>query len=143
MGTRSARIAAALTAIEAPTGQDLVYARLAARLSPAEAAALCGIHRTTYLRQERGQARVSLAVYRLLLVMGGLMPWPDWAGWACLQGRLYPPWDTPRGYSPADVLRLEWVYQQLSAERARVRALTQDSGSDGATPGTVATTTGR
>jgi len=143
MGTRSARIAAALTVIDTPTGQDVVYARLEARLSPADAAALCGIHRTTYLRQERGQTRVSLAVYRLLLVMGGLMPWPDWAGWQCVEGRIYPPWDERRGYAPADVLRLEWVYQQLSAERARVRALSQDRGSGGATPGVVETTTGR
>lgn len=89
-----------------PTGRDLTAARLRAALSPAELGAWTGRHRTTIARMERGEARVDRAVWYLLLVLGGLHPWPAWAGWRTVGDAIYSPHDLYRGYKPE---HLEWA----------------------------------
>lgn len=97
-------------------GHDLAHARRAARLTPSEAAALAGIHRTTYARQEAGTARPSLALFRLLLVLAGDLPDPAWSGWCFHRGELF----SPEGvaFTPGELRAIPHVYA-LVAEQAR------------------------
>jgi len=110
--------------LEAPaplTGTDLLYARMEARLTPAEAAALVGCDRTTWRRQERGQARVNAGWWRLLKILAGEMPWPGWEGWSVVGGALYAPEDPYRGWTPASLRAAPWRFQLAREARLRAR----------------------
>lgn len=99
-------------------GEDLVVARLQAGLMPAQAAEMVGLGLAAYRRQERGQSRVSLAVYRLLKVLAGALPWDAWADWTAVDGRLYSPHDDRHGYEAVDLYRAHWLAQHAGLWRA-------------------------
>ena len=97
-------------------------------ISPAELEAWTGRHRTTLARMEHGATRVDRAVWYLLLVLGGLHPWPAWAGWRTVGDAIYSPRDLYRGYRPEHLERAaQW--------RALACALLEerDHGDDGPT----------
>jgi len=101
-----------------PTGADLMEARRYARLTPDEAAKACGIHRTTYARQENDTARVSVAAYRLLILLGGHIPGNEWQGWRLSRGALH----SPEGneYTPGDLYAVHWLHQSVRFLRAEL-----------------------
>ena len=106
-----------------PTGADLTAARLRAALSPEELTAWTGRHRTTLARMERDETRVDRAVWYLLLVLGGLHPWPAWAGWRTVGDAIYSPRDLYRGYKPEHLERAgHWraLARSLQEERNHV-----------------------
>jgi len=107
-----------------PTGADLVEARRYARLTPDEAARACGIHRTTYTRQENDTARVSVAAYRLLLMLGGYMPHDEWQNWRMVRGELYSPEGV--GYRPGDLYAVHWLHQSIRFLRAELQEKTSE-----------------
>jgi len=98
-----------------PTGADLMEARRYARLTPDEAAKACGIHRTTYARQENDTARVSVAAYRLLILLGGHIPGNEWQGWRLSRVALYSPEGTE--YTPGDLYAVHWLHQSEKIHR--------------------------
>jgi DNA-binding XRE family transcriptional regulator len=103
-----------------PDAYMLKEARLYADLTPQQAADLCGLHRTTYMRQEKGQRRVSVAVFRLIMMHNGYLP-PPWQGWRLKAGQLLTP--EGQGYSPGDVQSIFWTKQIIEGLKRDLREL--------------------
>ncbi len=101
-----------------PTTSDLIHARQIAGFTRAKAADLCGLHRTSYTRQEKGQTRINLAAYRLLLVCGGWMIEPDWHGWRVCNGKIWSPENI--GHTPGDFRSIHWLHQSVRFLRAEL-----------------------
>lgn len=93
-------------------------ARMNARLSKEEAAQLCGLHRTTYCRQESGDSRVSVTAYRLLLARGGWLP-PPFEGWKITQNMLWTPENV--GYEPGEIQALPYMHAVIAELSSRLR----------------------
>lgn len=110
-----------LLAHDTPTATDLLVARLTAGLAQAEAAALAGVSVRAYADQERGRRPVRVAVYRLLLIAGGRMPWAPWRGWEARGDRLYAP-DLVDGFAPGEVTALPYLRQLVSALKTALSA---------------------
>jgi len=102
-----------------PTGADLKEARRFARLTADEAANQCGIHRTTYVRQENDTARVSLAAYKLLILLGGYIPGKEWQGWRIIGNDIWTPDNVP--YSKGDIQAIFWDRQQIRGLKVDLR----------------------
>ncbi len=94
-----------------PNRSELRKARESARLTPTQAAQLCGVHRTTYARMEQGATRVSPPVYRLLMSKTE-MP-GDWRGWILTDREIWSPGGRP--HTPGEIESIELLYQQISA----------------------------
>lgn len=103
---------------------DLYNARRQARLTRDQAADLAGIHRTTYTRQETGDSRPSLAVYRLLLSRAGWLPDPAWFGWRFAQGQLWTPENV--GYDPGEIQAIPYQHALVADLRRQLRDLQPD-----------------
>lgn len=104
-----------------PSGAELKHARQVSRLSVAAAANLCGIHRTTLLRQEAGESRVSLAAYRLLLAAAGFLPGdPAWQGWRMDGAALW----SPEGvrFTAGEVRSIPYLHALISELERELRA---------------------
>jgi transcriptional regulator with XRE-family HTH domain len=99
------------------TAAMLYDARRNARLTPAQAADLCGIHRTTYERQENGKSRVNVTVYRLILTRAGWLPAPL-EGWSIGQNKLW----TPEGVAldPGEIKALPYYYAMIAELKRRL-----------------------
>ncbi len=91
-----------------PTTIELITARMHSRLTVDEAADLCGLHPRSYRRQELGDTRVSLAVYLLLSILAGCMPWPGWENWRMVDGELYAPEDLRHSVTQSTIKSLHW-----------------------------------
>lgn len=102
---------------EHPVGADLREARLLAGLPPAALRVWTGKHPTTLARMERDEARVCRATYHLLVILGGVCPWPAWRGWSCVGERLYPPEDRTRGFAAHDIRTVGWAWALAVAAR--------------------------
>lgn len=96
-----------------PHHESLRIARTRAKLNRNEAAQACGLHRTNYTRQEKGQSRVNLACYRLLLIMGGRLPAP-FNGWSINHSALW----SPEGvsYSPGEIRALPYLHALIAEQ---------------------------
>jgi hypothetical protein len=80
-------------------------------LTTQQAADLCGIHRTTYERQEAGKSRVSIAAYRLLLMHGGWLP-GEFEGWGIRDNKLWSTEDV--GFSPGEIRAIPILYALIA-----------------------------
>lgn len=98
----------------------LYDARRNARLTKLQAADLCGIHRTSYERQEKGDSRVNVTVYRLILSRAGWLPAP-FEGWSIGQGKLW----TPEGVAldPGEIKALPYYYAMIAELKRRLAQL--------------------
>ena len=106
-----------LTTIKPGPG-DLYDARRNARINTTqEAADVCGIHRTSYERQEKGQSRVNVTVFRLLLMRAGWLPDP-FEGWSIGQGSLWTPEDVR--IDPGEIRALPYLYAMIADLRRRL-----------------------
>lgn len=101
-----------------PDPTELKDARKHARLSLQEAADLCGMHRTTFARQETGESKVSLAAYRLILMHSGWLPDP-FDGWSIGQGKLWTPEDV--SFSPGQIRAIPIQYALIAEYRRKER----------------------
>lgn len=90
-----------------PDKDMLKTARRNARLTPEQAADLCGIHRTTYARMENGSSRVNVACFRLILMHAGWLP-GEFEGWSISRGQLWSPEDV--SYSPGEIRAIPYLY---------------------------------
>jgi transcriptional regulator with XRE-family HTH domain len=106
---------------DTPSATDLLVARLRAGLSQAEAATLGGVSVRAYAEQERGVRPVRVAVYRLLLIAGGRLPWAAWGGWEARGDRLYAP-ALRDGFGPGQITALPYLWQLVSALRTALSA---------------------
>ena len=97
---------------------DLSLALEAARLLPIDAAAVCGIHRTTFLRQMRGQSPVNVTCYRLLTVLGGWLPEP-FRDWRITKGALWSPEDI--AFEPGEIRSLPYLHALIAEYRRLLR----------------------
>lgn len=94
-----------------PTKEMLKDARKNARLSPEQAAEMCGVHRTTYTRMESGSSRVNIACFRLLLVLAGWLP-GDFEGWSIGQDKLWSPEDV--SFTPGEIRSIPYLYSIIA-----------------------------
>lgn len=101
-----------------PGPEDLKNARRSARLTQDEAAKLCGLHRTSYQRQERGESRVNVAAFRLLLMRAGWLPDP-FDGWSIGQGALWSPEDVR--YEPGEIRALPYLHALIAELKRKLR----------------------
>lgn len=96
-----------------PTPEMLYDARRDARMSIDQAAQFCGLHRTSYARQESGQSRVSAACYRLLAMMGGWLPGTAFEGWHIDRDfdKLWSPEDVY--FTPGEIRSIPYLYATI------------------------------
>jgi len=79
-----------------------------ARLSTAEAAALCFVSKQTYRRWGRDRLANPTAL-RLLAIHAGYLPWEGWRGWEMHQGYLFPPGFNKGGLGPGDLMVIPFL----------------------------------
>jgi transcriptional regulator with XRE-family HTH domain len=94
-----------------PTKEMLIDARRNARLSPEQAAEMCGVHRTTYKRMESGSSRVNVTAFRLLLLLSGWLP-GEFEGWSIGQGKLWSPEDV--SFTPGEIRSIPYLYSIIA-----------------------------
>ncbi len=102
----------------------LRHARLTAGISIDDAAGYCGKHRTTWARMEAGASRVCQVCYRLMEILGGMMPWDGWSGWEIRGGTLYQPGTFSRGLLPGHLVAVDWtreLVRELGKDVAQLR----------------------
>ena len=104
--------------------QMLYSARRNARLTIQEAADLCGIHRTTFERQENGSSKVNTTVFRLLLMRGGWLP-DEFEGWKIGQGMLWSPEDV--SFSPGEIRSLPYLYALIAELKRELKKANGDN----------------
>ncbi|MCU7841815.1 MAG: hypothetical protein KZQ94_20875 [Candidatus Thiodiazotropha sp. (ex Troendleina suluensis)] len=93
-----------------PDNKMLQDARHHARLTQSQASDLCGLHRTSYTRQESGQSKVNCACYRLIAMVGGWLIGKDFEGWHIdRQGdKLWSPEDV--SFTPGEIRAIPYLY---------------------------------
>lgn len=92
---------------------DLFWVRFAqSGLTRRQAAALCGVDRTTFARWETGQSRIPKAAFQLIsFIAAGTLPpvaGAAWQGWMIKNGRLYAPngW----AFTPGELLTVPLLH---------------------------------
>ncbi|MCU7804178.1 MAG: phage protein [Candidatus Thiodiazotropha sp. (ex Lucinoma borealis)] len=103
---------------QSPTSEHLQMARMEAGLSTSEAAHLGGLTVNDYLRMEKGQKKVMLALYRLLLCWSGQIAQPGWQGWQFREGKIWSPED--QGFSPSDIVSIFWLNASIRTLRSEL-----------------------
>ncbi len=101
------------------TAADLKAARHKARLYDLnEAAELAGIHKRTYQRQERGEVRPSLSIYRLFLSRAGFLPDRAFEGWRITKGQIWTPENV--GATAGEIAALPYTYALIDELRRQL-----------------------
>lgn len=110
----------------APRPEHLRAARLAARMTVVAAAHWCAMSARGWQRMERGETRVQVASYRLMLILAGALPWIGWRGWLMSDGHLFEPGSTRRGLAPGQIMTMMWTHDRLSLAREDLARVTHE-----------------
>jgi hypothetical protein len=75
-------------------------------LNEASARQICGVHPATW-RRWRASGFPTMA-RRMPAIHNGSLPWPQWEGFECIRGRIYPP-GARDGVTPGEVAALPYL----------------------------------
>lgn len=103
------------------TVSDLIFLRVTARLSVAQAANLFEVSQRTWRAWERGERPPQRGVILYLEVLCGDLSAHGWPGWQIVQGELINA--QGQAFTPDQVNALPWLRQLIKAYQVEIRTL--------------------
>ena len=93
---------------------DLNAAMMLTHIPPEDLHQILDISPRQLRRWKNGQSRVPPTAFKLLVILGGYLPFPGWEGWRIWAEKLYEPEDDYHGYESKHIRAIHWMHQELA-----------------------------